>query len=94
MPKHQYTVTTPEKLRTLCIRNNWFTAGTNEQYEKLFYANEMGCPIEEITTIIWVCTDCENQLNDNGVHWCRRDIQATLEEAQMRYHEECAKGAK
>lgn len=50
--KKEYTVTTPENLRSLCIRKNWFTCGTNKQYEKLFYANEHGCPIEEIATII------------------------------------------
>lgn len=53
----QYTVTTREQLRLLCIKKNWFTGGTNEQYEKLFYANENGCPIEEIATIIWLCSD-------------------------------------
>ena len=61
----KYTITTPEELRSLCIRKNWFTCGSNSQYSKLFYANEMGCPIEEIATIIWLCSDDE---------WCRRDI--------------------
>lgn len=62
----KYTVTTPEELRSLCIRKNWFTCGSNSQYDKLFFANEMGCPIEEIATIIWLCSDEEQ--------WCRRDI--------------------
>lgn len=62
----KYSVATPERLRSLCIRKQWFTCGTNAQYEKLFYANEMGCPIEEIATIIWLCSDSD-------VH-CRRDI--------------------
>lgn len=53
----KYSVTTPEQLGTLCIKNDWFTCGTNRQYEKLFYANENGCPIEEIATIIWLCSD-------------------------------------
>lgn len=52
-----YSVTTPEDLRSLCIRNNWFTCGSNSQYDKLFYANENGCPVEEIATIIWLCSD-------------------------------------
>ena len=72
----QYTVTYPEDLRQLCIKNKWFTEGTNEQYVKLFYANEHGCPIEEIATIIWLCSDAEK--------WCRRDILAALREAQNR----------
>lgn len=51
------TVTTTAELRQLCIKNNWFTCGTNEQYDKLFYANENGCPIKEMATIIWLCSD-------------------------------------
>lgn len=50
---------TNEKLRQLCIENDWFTYGTNYQYEKLFYANEMGCPIDEIASMIWLCSDGE-----------------------------------
>ena len=53
----QYTVTSSTELRLLCICHNWFTCGTNKQYEKLLYANEHGCPIEEIATIIWLCSD-------------------------------------
>lgn len=64
-----YSVTTNANLRNLCIKHNWFTDGSCEQYEKLFYANEHGCPIEEIATIIWLCSD-EN--------WCRRDILSIL----------------
>lgn len=46
-------------LRKLCIENDWFTCGTNEQYEKLFTAYYENAPIEEIATIIWVCSeDC------------------------------------
>lgn len=65
----KYSVTNLEALRNLCIENNWFTCGTNRQYDKLFYANENGCPIEEIATIIWLCSDDD----------CRRmDILDTL----------------
>lgn len=53
----KYAVTTPEDLRSLCIRKDWFTCGTTEQYDKLFHANENGCTIEELATIIWVCSD-------------------------------------
>ena len=55
----QYTVTTTENLRTLCIKNGWFKCGSNKQYEKLFRANEFGFSIEEIATIIWLCSDDE-----------------------------------
>ena len=53
----KYSVTTTQELRQLCIDNDWFTCGTIEQYDKLFYANENGCPIGEIATIIWLCSD-------------------------------------
>lgn len=55
----KYSATNPEELRSLCIQNDWFTCGTISQYDKLFYANENGCPIEEIATIIWLCSDEE-----------------------------------
>ena len=61
-------------LRALCIKKNWFTCGTNEQYAKLFYANSHGCPMEEIATVIWICSDDER--------YCRRDILADLKEAR------------
>ena len=72
----KYAITTPEKLRSLCIRKDWFTCGTNRQYEKLFYANENGAPIEEIATIIWICSDDQH---------CRRDILAELESVHEDY---------
>lgn len=71
-----YTITTPDELRSLCIHKNWFTCGTNEQYDKLFYANEMKCPIEEIATIIWLCSEED----------CRRaDILEVLKDVQESY---------
>ena len=78
----EYTVTTTEELRTLCIDNNWFTCGTASQYENLFYANEMGCPIEEIATIIWLCSE----------DVCRRNILAELKAKQERYLFSIGKG--
>ena len=69
-----YTVTTTSSLRNLCIKNNWFTEGSNKQYEKLFYANEHRCPIEEIATIIWLCSDNE---------WSRRDILFELKDTRI-----------
>lgn len=60
------------QLRSLCIKHQWFTEGTISQYDKLFYANEMGCPIDEIVTIIWLCSDSDK--------WCRRDIKYELEQ--------------
>lgn len=74
--RKMYTVTTAPALRQLCIKNNWFTCGSNEQYEKLFYANENGCPIKELATIIWLCSDEEVR---------RIDVLAVLKEARKSY---------
>lgn len=70
----KYSVIPTEDLRALCIKKNWFTCGTNEQYAKLFRANIYGAPIEEIATIIWLCSDDEEH--------CRRDILADLKAAR------------
>lgn len=45
------------KLRQLCIENNWFTCGDNEQYEKLFSENRKGTNTERLALIIWVCSE-------------------------------------
>lgn len=65
-----------EDLRTLCIKNNWFTCGTCEQYDKLFRANRFGMPLVEIATIIWTCTEEK---------WTRYAICQVLEQAQKEY---------
>ena len=53
----KYVVTTFENLRQLCIKNNWFTCGSCEQYEKMFLANEDNCfSIGQIAMIIWACS--------------------------------------
>lgn len=73
---NKYSVTDTDVLRSLCIKNNWFTSGSAKQYEKLFYANKNGCPIEEIATIIWLCSDDK---------YCRRDILNELKESKEEY---------
>lgn len=70
----EYTLTA-EELRALCIKNKWFTCGDNEQYSKLFRANKCGARLEEIASIIWVCSPETN----------RRDIIRKLKDAQRRY---------
>lgn len=63
-----------DDLRTLCIRNNWFTCGTNRQYEKLFEANRFGASLHDIVVIIWLCSDV-------SMHQIREE----LEKAQKEY---------
>jgi len=52
-----YSIVPNDKLRELCIKNNWFTCGSNSQYEKLFEGNTNGFTPMEIATIIWICSD-------------------------------------
>lgn len=59
----------------LCTKNDWFTCGSNEQCEKLLEMNDQGASIEQIATIIWICSDKKVPSN------CRRDIIFALNEA-------------
>lgn len=52
-----YTLVSTYFLRDLCIKNNWFTCGTCEQYEKLFELNRTGCSLQDLATVIWLCSD-------------------------------------
>lgn len=44
------------EVRNLCIKNNWFTNGDNKQYSAMFDRVNDGADIEEIATIIWICS--------------------------------------
>ena len=48
---------TATALRSLCIKNEWFTHGSNYQYGKLFDRAREGASIEELATIIWICSE-------------------------------------
>lgn len=45
------------EIRSLCIKKDWFTNGTNTQYERMFDRVRDGADIDEIATIIWVCSE-------------------------------------
>ncbi len=59
-------------LRELCIKNDWFTAGTNYQYDKMFEfakdlvknAADRTMAILRLADVIWVCTEgkTENEI--------------------------------
>lgn len=44
-------------LYRLCNEKNYFTCGTNEQYDKLFELNSQNIGAMELATIIWICSD-------------------------------------
>lgn len=59
------------KMYNLCVKNSWFTCGTNSQYDKLFEMVREGRTAEELALVIWVCSD----------GWLLDDICARLHEA-------------
>ena len=63
---------TVDQVYALCNEHQWFTCGSNNQYEKLFVMIEEKAPIEEVATVIWLCSEDK---------WCRRDIISVLNEA-------------
>lgn len=63
---------TNEALRELCIKNNWFTCGSNRQYDKLFEMNENGKSIDELSLVIWLCSD--DQFDRNTIKQSEPEI--------------------
>ena len=47
---------TIEKVYRVCNKYQWFTGGTNSQYDKLFERIENGASLKEIALMIWLCT--------------------------------------
>lgn len=45
-----------DALRSFCIRNNYFTAGDCDMYRKLFTASEEGASLDDLATMIWMCS--------------------------------------
>ena len=54
----------PDKLRETCIRNQWFTCGSNEQYERMFMMNDDGAPIYGIALVIYICSEANFSLDE------------------------------
>ncbi len=56
----------------LCIKYDWFTGGTNEQYEKLMEKVVDGTDCHTLATLIWMCShnveldDVAAILTENG----------------------------
>lgn len=44
------------RYRSCCIRNNFFTAGTNEQYEKVYELMKKGITIHDLAMLTWLCS--------------------------------------
>ena len=48
---------TCEEVRSLCIRNHYFTSGSSAQYEKLFYLVDEGADLETLSWLIGMYSD-------------------------------------
>ena len=45
-----------DEIYALCVRNNWFTCGTAEQYERMFRMVELGYSARDVAMVIWFCS--------------------------------------
>lgn len=48
------------EIRDLCIKNDYFTCGSNEQYNKMFEFAKVTKNHLEVAQMIWLCSDCDN----------------------------------
>ncbi len=53
----RYAVVPPDVLRHVCIQKGWFSAGSNEQYEKMFKLNAGGKTLHDVALTIWICSE-------------------------------------
>lgn len=44
-------------IRQLCIDKNYFTCGSNEQYNKMFDMVENNAEPHDIALVIWICSE-------------------------------------
>lgn len=52
----KFTKISNQELYYLCNKYQWFTAGDNKQYSKLFEKNSNGATLEQLALIIWLCS--------------------------------------
>lgn len=45
------------KLYELCNKKQYFTSGSNSQYDKLFYMANNGGSLYDLALIIWLCSN-------------------------------------
>jgi len=60
----------------LCKEHGWYTDATNTQINKLIYMVQHGASLQEIATIIWLCSNEEK--------YTRREILAILKKEEKK----------
>ncbi len=51
------TINNVTALWELCNRENLFTCGSNEQYERIYAKNDEGVPLRQLASMIWICSE-------------------------------------
>lgn len=46
-----------ERIRELCIKEDWFTCGSTRQYEKMIDLVREGASVHDIALCIWLCSN-------------------------------------
>lgn len=47
---------------SLCNKHNWFTGGTNTQYNRMFDMVRQGKSTHDIAVVIWICSDGKDKI--------------------------------
>lgn len=55
-----------EKVRAMCIRNNYYTSGTNEDYQKMFQKCGLNFGVLAIASDIFEHSDKEKLVQESG----------------------------
>ena len=55
---------TTSQVRSYCIQNNLFTAGSNNQYNKMFTMVADGKPLKDIALVIWTCSSTTKSIEN------------------------------
>lgn len=57
-------------LHSLCIKENWFTSGSSNQFEKLFECLEMynagEASLYSVVAMIYVCSSVSSDIHERG----------------------------
>lgn len=52
------------EIRNLCITFDWFSCGTNEQYQRMFELAADGASVCDVALVIWICSDSKFRRED------------------------------
>ena len=58
------TYPTREAVRQYCVSNGLCTAGSVDQYEKMLAMVDLGRPVANIATVIWICSDTDKHADE------------------------------